>query len=375
MTPALQTRRQFVVAASAGAGALVVGPALAGCAPGSDLYAEAVRDVWRPSPAGFPGALAVQRELVRCATLAPSSHNTQCWRFDVAPGAITIRPDFTRRCPAVDPDDHHLWTSLGCAAENLAQAGRAYGLEPEIEVDSAAVRVALSPRPPERSVLFEAIPERQSTRGPYDGAALTGDELRRLSLAGHAPGVRLDLVTDPAQTERVLELVTEGAGAQVADPAFVAEILSWVRFNGRDAARTGDGLYSASSGNPTLPAWLGRALFKRVFTAESENDRYAAQVRSSAGIAVFNSTAPGPATWVAVGRAYERFALQATALGVQTSMLNPPIEVPALRPQLAELLDLGDGRPDLVVRFGRGPTLPRSLRRPLAAVIDGPPPA
>jgi hypothetical protein len=27
-----------------------------------------------------------------------------------------ILPDLSRRCPAVDPDDHHLFVSLGCAA-------------------------------------------------------------------------------------------------------------------------------------------------------------------------------------------------------------------------------------------------------------------
>ncbi|MDZ7652472.1 MAG: hypothetical protein U5L03_07985 [Burkholderiaceae bacterium] len=32
-------------------------------------------------------------------------------------------------------------------------------------------------------------------------------------------------------------------------------------------------------------------------------------------------------------------------------------------------LDLGGARPDFIVRFGRGPLMPRSLRRPLDQVI------
>jgi len=72
---------------------------------------------------------------------------------------------------------------------------------------------------------------------------------------------------------------------------------------------------------------------------------------------------------VEVGRCYERFALQATALGVRSAMLNQPVEVSVLRPQLATVLGLGAQRPDLVVRFGRGPSLPRSLRRPVATVL------
>jgi hypothetical protein len=92
-------------------------------------------------------------------------------------------------------------------------------------------------------------------------------------------------------------------------------------------------------------------------------------VRSSAGIAIFVSETPGPAQWVEVGRAYERFALQSAALGVRNAMLNQPVEVTRLRPQLAAFLGVGERRPDLVVRFGRGPKLPPSLRRPVEAVL------
>jgi len=50
-------------------------------------------------------------------------------------------------------------------------------------------------------------------------------------------------------------------------------------------------------------------------------------------------------------------------------MINQPVEIAALRPQFAADLGLGTLRPDLVVRFGCGPEMPRSLRRALQAVI------
>ncbi len=73
--------------------------------------------------------------------------------------------------------------------------------------------------------------------------------------------------------------------------------------------------------------------------------------------------------WIEVGRAFERFALQAAVLGVRNAHLNQPIEVSSLRPQFAKFLGMTSGRPDLVVRFGRGPEMPRSLRRPIEAVV------
>lgn len=75
------------------------------------------------------------------------------------------------------------------------------------------------------------------------------------------------------------------------------------------------------------------------------------------------------AHWIEVGRCHERFALQATSLGIRTAFVNQPVEVAGIRPRLASTLGLGDRRPDLVVRFGRGSEMPRSLRRPVEAVL------
>lgn len=110
-------------------------------------------------------------------------------------------------------------------------------------------------------------------------------------------------------------------------------------------------------------------MFDMFFTTKSENDKYAKHVRSSAGVAVFVGEAADAAHWIEVGRCYERFALQAAALGVRNAFLNQPVEVGRLQPQFAAALGSSGQRPDLVVRLGRGPGLPRSLRRPVQPVL------
>lgn len=362
------SRRKF----GALAAALGVPPLLAACsASPASAYDDAVRELWRHGRVDRGDEAAIRRELVRYATLAPSSHNTQCWKFGVEPGAITVLPDFTRRCPAVDPDDHHLFVSLGCAAENLAQAALAHGLQAQAAFDAPrdALRIALEPTAPRQSPLFQAIPLRQSTRGTYDGRPISTADLRLLERAGSGGGVQLILLSGQAAIERVLEFVVAGNSAQMRDRAFVEELKAWIRFSASDAVALGDGLYGASSGNPSVPSWLGRLVFDQFFTEKGENDKYARHVRSSAGVAVFVGPGNDPASWLEVGRAYERFALQATALGVRTAHLNQPVEVAALRPAFAAFAGVPGRRPDLVVRFGRGPTLPPSLRRPVQAVL------
>ncbi|MBK1681084.1 Acg family FMN-binding oxidoreductase [Rhodocyclus tenuis] len=367
----MTSRRNFVFGSLAAVGGAAALPACSTLRH-SESYADVAERTWRHGAVVAGDKAALLRELVRCATLAPSSHNTQCWQFCLEQSAVTILPDLSRRCPVVDPDDHHLFVSLGCAAENLIQAASANGLHADAQFDAAranALRVNLEATKPQASALFEAIPERQCTRGDYDGQPLSRQELALLEQAGSGDGVRVLLLSEKQALEQVLEYVVAGNTAQMNDPAFVAELRKWLRFSGDEAVRTGDGLYAAASGNPSVPEWLGSLLFGAFFRPKSENDKYARQVRSSAGIAVFVSDAPGPAQWIEVGRGYERFALQSAALGIRNAMLNQPLEVSRLRPQFADFLGLGGRRPDLVVRFGRGPKLPSSLRRPLPAVL------
>lgn len=364
------TRRRVLAASPA---ILTCAAALSTSTPtwATESYEAAAKRIWRAGPLqGLSGA-ALSHELVRYATLAPSSHNTQCWKFASERRGIAILPDLSRRCPVVDPDDHHIYVSLGCAAENLVQAAQALGMQGEVHFDSArdAVMVALAPAPPAASPWFKAITERQCTRGLYDGMPLSTQDLALLERAGSNDRVRLLLLTDKSAIDRVLDYVVQGNSQQLNDKAFVSELKSWIRFSAADAVERGDGLFGKSSGNPTLPSWLGNLVFGLVVTAKSENDKCTMQLRSSAGVAVFVAAKEDKAHWVDVGRAYERFALQGTVLGVRNAHVNMPVELAALRPQFASSIGLGAMRPDLVIRFGRGPTMPRSLRRPVQAVL------
>lgn len=162
---------------------------------------------------------------------------------------------------------------------------------------------------------------------------------------------------------KVADYVIEGNSAQMHDKAFMDELVSWLRFSEADAVATMDGLSARASGNPELPAWLAQRLLRFVLTAKGENKKYREQIESSAGIVVLSADASDTAGWIAVGRACQRFGLQATALGLKYAFINQPVEVAAVRAQFATFLGIGQRRPDIVMRFGAGPELPKSLRR------------
>ncbi|WP_137128261.1 Acg family FMN-binding oxidoreductase [Roseomonas sp. HF4] len=331
-------------------------------------YAALARETWRPPDAA---SRPVLRELVRCATLAPNSHNTQPWRFVTVAGGLRVLPDPARRTPVVDPDDHHLVASLGCAVETMVQAAPALGLAAEVEVAAdGGATLHLVAAPQRDGPMAAAVARRRSTRLPFDPAPLPAADLAVLEAAGGAdPRVALLLLDAPAQRAALSELVLAGNSVQLRDAGFVAELTHWIRFSAGAALARRDGLFAGASGNPVLPEPIGRAIFPHVFTLAAETDRMARQLAGSAGFAVFAAARDDPDHWLAAGRAAQRFCLAATTLGLRTSWVNQPVEVPALRPVLAAWLGLGGRRPDLVLRFGRGPDLPPSLRRSLEEVL------
>ncbi len=311
-------------------------------------------------------------DLVYYATLAANSHNAQPWHFQQTPVGVVIAPDFTRSLHVADADNHHLYASLGCAAENLMLAARAAGRSSELAFDPAGagrVQVATGRAGAARDALFDAIADRQCTRSDYDGRALGAADRILLLQAARVHGCELLLIDDRARVEQVLELILVANTMQVSDPAFVAELRSWLRLNACATVERGDGLYVACFGNPTLPTWLGSILFGAFFKPAAESERHARQVRSSGGLALFVSARDDKAHWVQAGRSYQRFALQATALGLRHAHLNQPLEIAPIRRQLGTLLGVGDRRVDLMVRYGHAAPMPRSLRRPVREVI------
>ncbi len=365
-------KRQLVKLA-AGASGLGLAAAVSAAVARSSRHADydaAAEGTWQPvRPMGAQAGAF--RELVRCATLAANSHNTQPWRFRVAPNRIEVAADLGRRCPAVDPDEHHLFVSLGCATENIVQAAPSCGLRarPSFEMQPRAVHIELEPARDLPGELLGAIARRQCTRAEYDGRPVPPDHLRLLEGAGRGPGVEMLLFTERRWLESFLPLLLAANAAQMNDSAFIAELKTWIRFGYVDAVATRDGLFSGASGSPVVPAMLGRLIFDLAFTVDGETTKYERQLRSSAGIAVFVAEQSDRAHWVEVGRCYQRFALQAEVLGLRHAFLNQPVEVPSVRGDFAALAGIPGRRPDLVVRFGYGPSLPRSLRRPVDQVL------
>lgn len=364
----MPSRRDFLKITTVLGAVAVGGHLLDTYAPWLDYEAQAAlagRSLTRSETTSQP-----VMEMIRYATLAANGHNTQPWKFAVRQDVIEIHPDYGRRLPVVDPDDRELWISLGCALENLLLAAQAAGYASAVTypVADEVIRVQLVADKPQTNPLFDAIPLRQTTRSVYDGRPAPTADLDTLHALALEPGVSARFLTTPAEMESALGYVNEGNLRQVADRAFVDELITWLRFNKKEAMTALDGLYSRCSGNPEVPRWLGQMVVGGT-KPQQQADADAGKLRSSAGAVVIAAETDDKAGWVRAGQSYERLTLQMTALNIKSALLNQPIEVAGLRGQFQSALGLGTGKPQLLARFGYADSLPRSLRRPVEQVL------
>ena len=162
-----------------GAGLAAPSLSAAGYADNAQSVARAAARLRRPLNTSAEDPIL---ELVRFATLAANSHNTQPWLFERSPTGIAILPDVARRCPAVDPDDHHVFATLGCAAENIAIAAPSLGRTAEVvfEAEAKRVNIVLTSGASSAHPLVDAIPRRQCTRSVFDGHLIPTEQLALL---------------------------------------------------------------------------------------------------------------------------------------------------------------------------------------------------
>ena len=308
--------------------------------------------------------------MIRYATLAANGHNAQPWKFALSPNSIEIHPDYSRRLPAVDPENRELWISLGCALENLLIAARASGYAPKVTYPEShdLIHVDLVPATPQRDSLFDAIPSRQSTRSEYDGKPIASNQLSQLQNLSLEPGIGVHTAVEKSGLATLSDYVNQSTLSPYADEPFRQELIHWLRFDKKEAIASLDGLYSACTGNLTVPRWLGQ-LFVAGAKPQDQADADVKKLRSSAGAVVITSASEAKADWVRTGQVYQRMALWMTSVNIKSAFLNQPVEVESVRSQLQSALGLGTARPQVLVRFGYAKAMPRSLRRPVAQVL------
>ena len=222
----------------------------------------------------------------------------------MAENHITLSPDFSRRLPAVDPAERELFISLGCAAENLSLAAAHFGYATDTDIaDNGSIRIALHKQPenqrqPENEALFAQIPRRQTNRAAYNGNTIPKAELDSLLAAQQSDSVSLHpFARNTPEFAALTEAVATGNRAQMHDPAFKAELLSWICFNRHHSNTTRDGLGNAVMGVPNLPAWHSRPIIKTMLNERRQTRSDRQKIATSSHLLLIASAGDDIGAW------------------------------------------------------------------------------
>ncbi|MEV0678903.1 nitroreductase [Actinosynnema sp. NPDC050436] len=319
---------------------------------------------------GVTGALGLEAdavaEVLATATLAPSVHNTQPWRFRLGPDRIELHPDPSRRLPATDPDGRELRLACGAALFNLRLALQARGIRPIVSLlpDSAVAEVRRGGRYPadeQTRTLLAAVPARRSNRKPFRDVPVPVAHRQALVRAAERERSWLHVVADREQRHRVRELVARAHRAQAGDPAVRAELTAWTGDRPHDG-----GVPVASAGIRPAPQdeWALRDFeaVERVPGKDYEPDPL---------VVVLCSFYEGVLGELQAGQALQRVLLTGTALGLSASFLSQPIEVRPVRDELRRSLG-GMVVPQAVLRIGYGSPVPPTPRRAVPDLLMEP---
>lgn len=302
----------------------------------------------------------VLHELVRTATLAPSSHNTQPWRFQVAGDTVELCLDRLRRLPVNDPRDRESTISCGAALLTLrvAAAGAGLGttvtLLPDREAPDLMARVTVGRGQVETGLagLRDAVAVRRTHRGRFLTGPLPPGVLDTMAAAVREEGATLRRV-QPEARRLVVGLVAEGDRRQFHDPAWRRELALWLR-----SPHAGDGLRTNR-----LAAPFSRAVVSHLDLGPSTSDRDAALVWQAPELVVLTTRTDATADWLRAGQALQRALLLATGAGVATGFLNQPCQVGGLlRDRLAAAVTTTE-TPQLLLRLGRPRRTPPATAR------------
>ena len=308
--------------------------------------------------------------LLNAAGAAPSMHNTQPWRFEVAGHVVDVLLDEERTLPAEDPAGRMIRVGLGAAAFNVRVAAAMLGYDadhaiaPDPERPEIVVRVFLGERH-DRSYVAELYPEvhrRRTYRGPMLELQIAPAVRTVIGAAARDEGAGLTWLNGGAR-DRLLGAVLEADLLDAYDDERHAERTRWI-----GGHRERDGVPEETIG----PQPARYPAPHRDLGADAP-PRATAEFESRPQVAVLTTTADGPDDWVLAGMALQHALLVASSYDVSASFVNQPLEHAETRQYVRALVPAGH-YPQLIARFGY-PATPggrRAPRRPWQETVDDP---
>lgn len=317
--------------------------------------------------------------LVREAARAPSVHNVQParWRFEPGGDVVLFRA-LDRTLPVADPTGHDVDASLGAAFEGMAIALSRLGLMlgtpvPERGAQAEGCEPVVRARASAGGTLDPLAPyvsERRSYRGRF-----TRRGARELASARLVEADDVHVIDDALDIRLSSRSHDAATWRFESQPAYHAELWSWLRLWRRDPRWRRDGLNADCLSlslverlaamallHPVVFSALGQLRLARFLVSE------ATPVRSAIALVLFMPRR-GDAAFD-VGRRFYRLWLEITAAGLHAAPMSASADDPVARAQYDSRIP-EDRRLANVLRVGHAPAggVAESYRLPVGELL------
>ncbi len=300
----------------------------------------------RRSPDDFNNLETKEKLKYLCllAHLAPSSHNTQPWRFfiDESSPSITVYLDRKFVLPASDVDGRQALVSVGCAIENLICSAAYFGFKSTTELLTANNNTAkpfsesesrLTPlakitvKKTEPNIDLEkirlAIFNRKIIRAEYDPQKQIPENILQ-SIQNFADGeiAKLHIITDGIRKLGIAEFQAQADGFVINSPKFSKELGDWLLPNNTDSFMGMPGIGFGLLDDQALR--MHRGLLGETPLQPEDGLKFATAgkigLEKSPAIAVITTKKDDMEHWIAAGRLFERIFLELTSRGICVAM-------------------------------------------------------
>jgi hypothetical protein len=304
------------------------------------------------------------------ATAAPSILNCQPWHFHAHGDVIDISVLADSTPHQLDPHGREVYLSLGAAIFNLRLAILAAERMPVVQLLPdpynrllvARVRVAgPGALAPLELPLFHAIPRRRSSRMPFSDAPVPIEDFIQLQEAAALEGCHLEAATG-AYRSAVVQASHEAERMQSSDDRLREEVRLWTLARHSDDVGIPVQSLGPRAADPS-------ATTRDIALGQHVPDRPLAMFETAALLGVLTTTGDAPINWLRAGLSLERVLLSATARDISVGLLAQSTEFADLRLMLRDPLSPWH-YPQLALRFGYGPPMPPTPRRPVADVLE-----
>jgi hypothetical protein len=311
--------------------------------------------------------------VIELACRAPSTHNTQPWRWRiVGDTSIELYADRTRQLAVADPDGRNLVISCGAALHHALEAARALGLAATVDLSAMGsdqdllARVAFTPAQPpaDAATLLLTMEQRCTDRRRFTSWPVPDSRLNILAQAASGWGAQAIPITDVTARFHAELLMEQAMTLQAEDSRFTDEQAAWVEHSDLDGVRASN----------AVPPTSGRlAARPNRFSGEIGIPAGERMVESSDGLMAICTAYDDPDLWLQAGHTLSALWLHATRAGMSIVPLSQVIEVPKTREALHHDVFADVTRPQVLLRVGwqeiARTTLPRTPRRPFADVL------